>query len=126
MSRGQALLVQAGPTRRIDHHSSTRMPKIKYNARMRHIGSHLSTSLRKTRETERGELMRYFCQKINVARIRDGLPAVSMGRMGKMFQKIPTKDLYYIKKVCDDSTNFSKKFWWLMNPKNHPTDKKVQ
>lgn len=68
--------------------------------------------------------MRYFCQKINVGRARDGLPSVSMGRMGKMLQQIPTKDLYYIKKVCDDSANFSKKFWWLLNPKNHPTDKK--
>lgn len=87
---------------------------------MKHIGSHLRGSLKKTKETERGELMRYFCQRINVGRIRDGLPAVSMGRMGKLLEKIPTKDLYYLKRVCDDSTNFSKKFWWEINPKNHP------
>ncbi len=91
---------------------------------MRHIGSHLRASLKKTRETERGEMMRYFCQRINVARIRDGLPPVTMGRMGKLLEKIPTKDLYYLKKVCDDSTNFSKKFWWEINPKNHTEEAK--
>ncbi len=90
-----------------------------YTLRMEHIGSQLKRSLKKTRDTERGELMRYFVQRINVARIRDGLPAVSMGRMGKLLQQIPTKDLYYLKRICDDSQNFSKKFWWEINPKNH-------
>ena len=87
---------------------------------MKHIGSHLRSTLKKTKDTERGELMQYFCRRINVGRIRDGLPPVTMGRMGKMLQKIPTKDLYYIQRVCDDSANFSKKFWWLLNPKNFP------
>lgn len=86
---------------------------------MDHIGSHLRRSLSKAKETERGELMRYFCQKLNVARARDGLPPVTMGRMGKLLEKIPTKDLYYLKTVCDGAPNFSKKFWWEINPKNH-------
>ena len=73
----------------------------------------------KKRETERGELMKYFCDNINPGRAQDGLPPVSMGRMGKMLQQIPTKDLYYLKRVCDDSQNFSKKFWWELNPKKH-------
>ena len=89
---------------------------------MKHIGSQLRISLVKAKETERGELMTYFCAELNRSRARDGLPPVSMGRMGKMLQKIPTKDLYYIKKVCDDSSNFSKKFWWLINPKKHQTE----
>lgn len=87
---------------------------------MKHIGSHLRGTLKKTRDTERGELMTYFCRRLNVGRIRDGLPPITMGRMGKMLEKIPTKDLYYIQRVCDDSPNFSKKFWWLLNPKNFP------
>jgi len=37
--------------------------------------------------------------------------------MGKMLQKIPTKDLYYLKKVCEESKNFSKKFWWEIKPR---------
>lgn len=63
--------------------------------------------------------MTYFCGKLNVGRVRDGLPAISMGRMGKMLEKIPTKDLYYLKRVCDDAGNFSKKFWYELNPKKH-------
>lgn len=88
---------------------------------MRHIGAHLKKSLSKSRETERGELMKYFCTQLNKSRQRDGLPPISMGRMGKLLEKIPTKDLYYLKRVCDDAQNFSKKFWWLLNPKKHDT-----
>ncbi len=86
---------------------------------MKHIAAHLKKSMEQDRTTERGELMQYFCDKLNSTRLRDGLNAISMGRMGKLLQAIPTKDLYYLKKVCDDAGNFSKKFWWETNPKNH-------
>ena len=86
---------------------------------MKHISIHIKRAVQKARQTERGELMEYFCKELNASRIRDGLPPISMGRMGKTLEKIPTKDLYYLKRVCDDSKNFSKKFWWLLNPKNH-------
>lgn len=93
---------------------------------MKHIGSNLNTSLKKTNETERGELMRYFCQELNKTRVPDGLPPVSMGRMGKLLQVIPTKDLYYLKRICDDSQNFSKKFWWEVKPQNHTPEAKAK
>jgi hypothetical protein len=86
---------------------------------MKHIRTHLKRVMSRARETERGELMRYFIERLNRSRLRDGLPPVTMGRMGKLLEKIPTKDLYYLKKVCDDAENFSKKFWWLLNPKKH-------
>jgi len=86
---------------------------------MQHIGTHLRTALHKARETERGELMKYFLSHINPGRINDGMPKVTMGHLGKLFQQIPTKDLYYLKRVCSDAPNFSKKFWWEINPKNH-------
>ena len=86
---------------------------------MRHIGAHLKKTLTKTRATERGELMEYFCERLNKSRVRDGLPPLTMGRMGKLLEKIPTKDLYYIKRVCDDAQNFSKKFWYLLNPEKY-------
>ena len=86
---------------------------------MKHISSHIRKALRKSRETERGELMKYFCRRLNVGRLRDGLPAITMGRMGKMLQQIPTKDLYYLQSVCERAENFSKKFWWEVNPKKH-------
>jgi len=87
---------------------------------MQHIGGKLKLSASKVRQTERGEMMRYFCGELNKTRIRDGLPPITMGRMGKILENIPTKDLYYIKRVCDDAPNFSKKFWWLLDPKKHP------
>jgi hypothetical protein len=86
---------------------------------MKHISADIKRTFAKSRETERGELMQYFCERINAQRTSDGYPKVTMGRMGKTLEKIPTKDLYYLKSVCDDAKHFSKKFWWLLNPKNH-------
>ncbi|MBI2610501.1 hypothetical protein HYW60_01015 [Candidatus Kaiserbacteria bacterium] len=86
---------------------------------MRHIGTHLKRTAAKSRATERGELMKYFCERLNKSRVRDGLPPITMARMGKILEKVPTKDLYYLKRVCDDAQNFSKKFWWLIKPENH-------
>lgn len=83
---------------------------------MKHIAFDLKKTLSKTRETERGEMMRYFCIRLNATRGVDGLPPVTMGRMGKLLQEIPTKDLYYLKSICDKAPNFSKKFWYEMNP----------
>lgn len=83
---------------------------------MQHISAHIKRAMSAKRQTERGELMKYFCERINAGRLRDGLPKITMGRMGKMLEKIPTKDLYYLKSVCDKAENFSKKFWWELNP----------
>ena len=83
---------------------------------MKHIGAHLKRTVDTARATERGELMKYFMERLNTGRLEDGLPPLSMGRMGKLLEKIPTKDLYYLKRVCDDAKHFSKKFWYELNP----------
>ncbi|MDO8481525.1 MAG: hypothetical protein Q7S75_00370 [bacterium] len=83
---------------------------------MQHIRAHLKKTMQTARMTERGELMKYFCERINADRLRDGLAKINMGRMGKMLEKIPTKDLYYLKSVCDKADNFGKKFWYSLNP----------
>lgn len=88
---------------------------------MKHISAHIKRAAAQNRETERGELLKYFCDRLNPDRIRDGYSKLTMGRMGKALEKIPTKDLYYLKSVCEDSKNFSKKFWWEINPKKHET-----
>ncbi|TSC85666.1 MAG: hypothetical protein G01um10148_1052 [Parcubacteria group bacterium Gr01-1014_8] len=90
---------------------------------MKHIGAHLKTRKHILRETERGELMKFFCERLNSTRRFDGLPRITMARMGKILEGIPTKDLYYLKRVCNDAGNFSKKFWWEVNPKKHPDAK---
>ena len=96
---------------------------------MEHIGAHLNNAPRKRdRATERGELMRYFQTELNIARRRDHLPMLSMPRMGKILELIPTKDLYYLKSVCDQAAargqEFSKRFWWEIDPKKHTEEYK--
>ena len=87
---------------------------------MDHIGSHIKEMPpTKVKATERGELMEYFLHKLNVARVRDGLKPMAMGRIAMLVAAIPTKDLYYLKSICDQAKDFSKKFWWEINPKNH-------
>lgn len=92
---------------------------------MKRIGDHLKDNADKPRDraTERGELMKYFMERLNYSRKRDGLPPLTMARMGRLLQAIPTPDLYYLKSVCDQSKDFSKKFWWEINPKKHEGDK---
>lgn len=95
---------------------------------MKHISTQIEQVARKKeRSTERGELMQYFMQTLNRSRERDGLRPLTMPRMGVLLQAIPTQDLYYLKSVCDKATDFSKKFWWEINPKHHtPEAKKKQ
>jgi hypothetical protein len=85
---------------------------------MDHISSHMAKpDYKKERVTERGELMKYFQGELNRARIRDSIPPLTMPRMGKILEAIPTKDLYYLKSVCEKSRDFSKKFWWEIKPR---------
>ena len=93
---------------------------------MEHIGKHmaaLSARSKKEKATERGEMMKYFIDRLNPGRVRDGYPPLSLPRMGRLLVAIPTKDLYYLRSVCEQSKDFSKKFWWEINPKKH--DKKA-
>jgi len=87
---------------------------------MKHIGDLLADKTGgKERKTERGELMRYFRAHLNAARATDGHELITMSRMGKILEGIPTRDLYYLKSVCSKAKNFSKKFWWEVDPKKH-------
>ncbi len=74
----------------------------------------------KKRLTERGELMRFFLRHLNHSRAHDGLPSMTMAHLGTVLEKIPTQDLYYLKSVCSQAKNFSKKFWWELDPTKHP------
>lgn len=89
---------------------------------MEHIGKHMqngSPRSERQKATERGELMKYFMERLNISRKQDGLPPLTMPRMGRLLVAIPTQDLYFLKSVCDHAKDFSKKFWWEINPKKH-------
>ncbi len=98
---------------------------------MEHIRSQFPSAPKKrARLTERGELMRYFKEELNKARHRDKLEAITMPRMGKILEAIPTNDLYYLKSVCDQAQargqEFSKRFWWEVDPKKHDEAHKAE
>ena len=71
------------------------------------------------RQTERGELMRFFQRHLNYSRKRDGLAPITVEHLGAVLEKIPTADLYYLKSVCSQAKNFGKKFWYELDPKKH-------
>ncbi len=72
------------------------------------------------RLTERGELLRFFQRHLNYSRKADGLEPLTMARLGAELEGIPTDDLYYLKSVCSQAKNFSKKFWYEIDPTKHP------
>lgn len=76
-----------------------------------------------TRDTERGDLMTYFKDRLNPARVKDGFQPISMGRMGRILFAIPTTDLYALKSKCQDAErrgfSFAKRFWWETDPRKH-------
>ncbi|MDP2665050.1 MAG: hypothetical protein Q8P23_00135 [bacterium] len=73
----------------------------------------------KKRQTERGELMRFFLRHLNYSRKQDGLVPMTMAHLGTVLEKIPTQDLYYLKSVCSQAKSFSKTFWWELDPTKH-------
>ena len=101
---------------------------------MDHISAHINGSVTpskasrvpKERASERGDLMLTFMTRLNQARLRDGLGKLTMPRMGKLLETIPTKDLYFLLTVCEKSKDFSKKFWWEIKPANHTPEAKAK
>ncbi len=71
------------------------------------------------RLTERGEMMRFFQRHLNYSRKQDGLAPMTMAHLGTTLEQIPTADLYYLKSVCSKAKNFSKTFWWELDPTKH-------
>lgn len=78
--------------------------------------------MKKQTGTERGELFKYFITKLNPPRIAKGFRPLTYPRMGKLLQGIETKDLYYLKTICEDSKNFSARFFWELDPKKHNSE----
>jgi hypothetical protein len=111
---------------------------MRYNYEMDHISAHINGTVPPTkrakatgkdardRATERGELMQFFMDRLNDGRGKAHLPKLTMPRMGRLLEAVPTKDLYYLQTVCLQSKDFSKKFWWEINPKNHTPEAKAK
>lgn len=70
------------------------------------------------KETERGELFRWFMTQLNPDRQKNGYIPLTFGRMGKLLEKIPTKDLYFIQTCMKDRDyeRAARYFWWSLKP----------
>ncbi len=62
-----------------------------YNTSVEHIKAHIKRTLSKAKDTERGELMTYFCQRLNVQRPAGQLPQDNYGPDGENARKDPDK-----------------------------------
>lgn len=74
---------------------------------------------KRDRSTERGDLMKYFMDRLNPYRRQDGFPPLTYPWMGRILQGLTLQDLYYLKSTCDDAKSFSKTFWWLLDARKH-------
>lgn len=77
----------------------------------------------KLRETERGELLVFFQERLNIARHGTAFPKYTFPRIAKLLEGLELKDLYYIQSYFKDLernkglTTASKWFHWsLKNP----------
>ena len=44
---------------------------------------------------------------------------LTIPHLAKKLEKIPTTDLYYLKRVSEDSKHYAKRFFWELNPVKH-------
>ena len=83
---------------------------------------------KRTRKTERGELMAAFMEVLNTARRGTKFKQITYPGMGAILTKIPTEDLYYIYSICDSAgrrsqnyfNGFSRTFFWERKPRKTP------
>lgn len=66
---------------------------------------------------EREELLNQFLEKLNPSRLTMGLKAMTHGRLAKIFEKVPTPDLYPFFNDCMKAKTFSSLFWWRIKGK---------
>jgi hypothetical protein len=71
------------------------------------------------RRTERGDLLDEFLRRIKPTWDAKRFGQLTIARLAKKLEGISTKDLYYLKSVCEDSKSYSKRFFWEINPKKH-------
>jgi hypothetical protein len=77
----------------------------------------------KTKATERGELMKEIMDNLNVSR-KGKFALLTLPRMGKLLEGIPTDALYPLISKCKDAGNrsnnysasYSKTFYWEIRP----------
>ena len=73
----------------------------------------------KNRDTERGELLKSFLANIQTTCDSKKFGKLTIARLAVKITGIPTKDLYYLKRVCEDSKNYGKRFFYELSENKH-------
>lgn len=75
----------------------------------------------KVKATERGDLLKYFTERINVERDGKKYKKVSIGFTARKLAHLSIQDMYYLKSTCQDASNrgysWSKCFFGSLKPK---------
>lgn len=78
---------------------------------------------------QQGELLRYFCEKLNPSRIHQGYaPLTEKALVNILYPMTTVRDLFWLKSVCEDieerngGSAFSKRFWWVVKQKSRVDD----
>ena len=76
----------------------------------------------KSKDTERGELLKYFQGRVNTERVGTKYKQVSIAFIATKVAGLTLRDLYYIKSSCDDSNkngySWSKCFFGSLKPRD--------
>lgn len=74
-----------------------------------------------SRETERGQWLQKFCDRLNPERVKAPpefkLKPLTIKRMAFIVTGVPTSDLHAFWKSCENARHFSKHFWWKLSDK---------
>jgi hypothetical protein len=75
---------------------------------------------KKSRPTERGDLLDTFLSRLNPPRVAKGLRPLTYGRLAYLLTAIPTTDLYALLSKCNDAERrgfpWSAIFWKEIKP----------
>lgn len=74
-----------------------------------------------------GDMLRYFCTRLNPDRIQSGYKPLTERGVQKILGVMnTTRDLAWLKSVCDDADrrgfSFSKRFWYYVKLQKHVED----
>lgn len=92
---------------------------LKLSGRVNSRTSRLPIESKESTNSERASLIGTITDRLNAERDGKKYKKLSYAAIGFKLAHIPTKDLYYLIKICEDAKNFSSHFWWSINPKNH-------
>jgi len=76
--------------------------------------SHIHLENKRSRRTERGDLIERFMDRINSDRDGVKYKKLTIQRIAHLLSLYKTSDLYILEKKCLDSKNYSATWWWYV------------